>query len=476
MRFKAWRRSLGGRLLVTYLAGLLVSVLVISSAVLLKLTFATDAMSEHALEGQARWLERGLRFDESGRPIGVTGEADRLQWVFDALPYDLKYRVLDAEGRVLLSSEAADARPLAAAGQPFDAQRRRLDIDLGNGRSLQVLTMPIERAGRVFYIQAARSERAAPVIDEKMRDASLKLLKSGVFSTVVVSLMVLAAALWFTLRRVLRPLRQASAAAAEIGPRSIGTRLETQKLPTELVPMVDAFNQALDRLERGYRVQQDFLASAAHELKTPLALIRAQVELDGNADRQALLRDIDFMARQVHQLLQLAEVSEPRNYVFEPVDVEGVAGEVTGYLGRLAERRAVRLELDLAAPAGPQQLQADRSALFILLKNLIENALQHTPAGAVVRVKADAEGLSVRDEGSGIADEHLPKLFTRFWRGPQRRDEGAGLGLAICQEIAAAHGWALSARNNGEGGAEFQLRFRAPDDVTLVGLGAAPAG
>ena len=466
MRFgKRWRRSLGARLLATYLAGLLVSVLVISSAVLLKLNFATEAMSEHALEGQARWLERGLRFDASGQPVGVTGEADRLQWVFDALPYDLKYRVLDAAGRVLLSSEA-DTRPLAAAGQPFDAQRRRLEIDLDNGRSLQVLTMPIERAGSVFYIQAARSERAAPVIDEKMRDASLKLLKSGVFSTVVVSLLVLAAALWFTLRRVLQPLRQASAAAADIGPRSIGTRLETQKLPTELVPMVDAFNQALDRLERGYRVQQDFLAAAAHELKTPLALIRAQVELDGEADKPALLRDIDFMARQVHQLLQLAEVSEPRNYVFEPVDVESVAGEVTGYLGRLAERRAVRLELDLTAPAGPLQLQADRSALFILLKNLVENALQHTPAGAAVRVKADAEGLSVQDEGSGIADEHLPKLFTRFWRGPQRRDEGAGLGLAICQEIAAAHGWALSARNGGERGAVFSLRFGAPAQPT----------
>ena len=460
MRLRTWRRSLGGRLLVTYLAGLLVSVIVISSAVLVKLTFATDSMSEHALEGQARWLERGLRFDVSGRPTGVTGEADRLQWVFDALPYDLKYRVLDAEGRVLLSSEA-DAQPLAAAGQPFDARRRRLDIDLGNGRSLQVLTMPIERAGRVFYVQAARSERAAPVIDEKMRDASLKLLKSGVVSTVVVSLVVLAAALWFTLRRVLQPLRQASAAAADIGPRSIGKRVETQRLPTELVPMVDAFNQALDRLEHGYRVQQDFLASAAHELKTPLALIRAQVELEESdkIDRQTLLRDIDFMTRQVQQLLQLAEVSEPRNYVFEPVDVESVAGEVTGYLGRLAERRSVRLELDLAAPAGPLQLQADRSALFILLKNLIENALQHTPTGAAVRVKADTDELSVQDEGAGIADEHLPKLFTRFWRGPQRRDEGAGLGLAICQEIAAAHGWVLSARNRDERGAVFSLRF-----------------
>jgi len=455
MRFaKPWRRSLGARLLATYLAGLLVSVVLISAAVLVKLNLATDAMAEHALEGQARWLKRGLQFDATSRP-GLTGEAAGAQWVFEALPDDLKYRVLDAEGRVLLSSNPG-GQPLTPDGPPFDAQSHQLRID---GRALQVMTLPLEQAGHTFYIQIARSDRAAALIDEIQRSQGLKLLKSGVFSTVVLSLLVLSVAVYFTLRRMLRPLRQASAAAADIGPRSIGTRLETKKLPTELVPMIDAFNQALDRLEHGYRVQQDFLASAAHELKTPLALIRAQIELDGHADRQSLLRDIDFMARQVHQLLQLAEVSEPRNYVFEPVDVESVAGEVTGYLGRLAERRAVRLELDLGAPAGPLQLQADRSALFILLKNLIENALQHTPAGAAVRVKADAEGLSVQDEGAGIADEHFPKLFTRFWRGPQRRDEGAGLGLAICQEIAAAHGWALSARNNGERGAVFSLRF-----------------
>ena len=459
MRFaRNWRRSLGARLLATYVAGLLVSVVLLSAAVLVKLNLATDSMAAHALEGQVRWLKRGLQFDAAGQP-GLTGEAAGAQWVFEALPDDLKYRVLDAEGRVLLSSNPG-GRSLVPNGPPFDAQGRQLEIE---GRMLQVMTLPLEHAGRTFYIQIARSDRAAALIDEIQRSQGLKLLKSGVFSTVVVSLLVLAAALWFTLRRVLQPLRQASAAAAEIGPRSIGTRLETRKLPTELVPMVDAFNQALDRLEHGYRVQQDFLASAAHELKTPLALIRAQVELEESdkIDRQSLLRDIDFMARQVQQLLQLAEVSEPRNYVFEPVDVESVAGEVTGYLGRLAERRAVRLELDLAAPAGPLQLQADRSALFILLKNLVENALQHTPAGAAVRVRADAEGLSVQDEGSGIADEHLPKLFTRFWRGPQRRDEGAGLGLAICQEIAAAHGWALSARNSGGGGAVFSLRFGA---------------
>lgn len=453
-----WRRSLAARLLATYLAGLLVSVVVISGVVLVKLYLPIERFSEHALDDQLGWLTSNLVFDATGRPSGLKDEAADARWVFEGLKDDLKYRVLDADGTVLLSSEPG-GRPLAAADQPFDAQLRQFVMQAEGSGTLHAMTERIEHRGRSYYVQTARSVRAAKLIH---RNIGLKLLKNGVFSTVTVSLLVLTVAVYLTLRRTLRPLHEASAAAARLGPRHMDERLQTRGMPTELVPMIEAFNQALDRLERGYRVQQDFLASAAHELKTPLALIRAQVELDGHADRPALLRDIDFMARQVQQLLQLAEVSEPRNYVFEPVDVDSVAGEVTGYLGRLAERRAVRLELDLAAPTGPLQLQADRSALFILLKNLVENALQHTPAGAAVRVRADAEGLCVQDEGSGIADEHFPKLFTRFWRGPQRRDEGAGLGLAICQEIAAAHGWALSARNNDERGAEFQLRFRAP--------------
>jgi len=96
--------------------------------------------------------------------------------------------------------------------------------------------------------------------------------------------------------------------------------------------------------------------------------------------------------------------------------------------------------------------------VFVLLKNLIENAIQHSPSGAVVTVDMRENGVSVRDEGEGIPPEHLSELFKRFWRGAARRDTGAGLGLAICQEIALAHGWSLVARN-GTVGAEFLVSF-----------------
>jgi len=203
-------------------------------------------------------------------------------------------------------------------------------------------------------------------------------------------------------------------------------------------------------VEHGYRVQQDFLATAAHELKTPLALIRAQIELmPPDAERDALLRDVAHMTRQVQQLLLLAEASEAHNYAFAATDVAEVAREAAQYLDRMARAAQVRIELAPQPNAAPWE--ADRGALFTLLKNLLENAIQHAPAGTAVVVEVGASALSVRDFGPGVTPDQLPRLFARFWRGAHRRDHGAGLGLAICQEISQAHGWTLAARHGGPG-------------------------
>jgi signal transduction histidine kinase len=141
----------------------------------------------------------------------------------------------------------------------------------------------------------------------------------------VVSMIVFSIAVFFPLRRVLKPLREASDAAARIEPRNTSARIVFQHVPVEFSPVIDAFNQALDRLENGYRVRQAFREATAQELKTTLALLRAQIEREGCDDRGTLLRDIDQIARQVHQLLHLAEVSEDRHYRFESTDVAAVA-------------------------------------------------------------------------------------------------------------------------------------------------------
>jgi two-component system sensor histidine kinase QseC len=452
-----WRHSLAARLLAGYLKALAVTLGVLGGAAAILLTWHQDVVDEIILTAQANHIARDLRYDAQGRPSAV-GRRAGIGWIYESLAQDIKYSVVDGGGRVVLSSEPMTTA-LVPPGQPFDPERDVFALQLGDQHFL-VATVPVPPSASPerYHVQAALSERASQLA----RIAIIKPLARAAVWTALSSVVLLSVVLAVAMRRSLVPLREASLAAARIEPRNLGARLSAQHMPAELQTLIDAFNQALERLEKGYRVQQEFLAGAAHELKTPLALIRAQIEMSGpansSADRSSLLHDVDLMARQVHQLLNLAEVSESQNYVLEPIAIASVASDVTGYLARLADRRQV--SLNLVADAAVAPVNADRSALFVLVKNLVENAIQHSPEGGTVTMTIDAAGLRVRDEGAGIADHDMPRLFERFWRGEQRRDEGAGLGLAICREIALTHGWQLIA-GNASPGAEFRLCFTA---------------
>ena len=378
---------------------------------------------------------------------------------------EIKFRILDRSGRAIISSEN-DTGVLASPGQPFDSTLSSFTL-ISGGETLFVRTEPLLHGTQTYYIQVAMSKRLAAFA----RALSTRKLLGDTWRFALASVALFTLAVYFTLHRVLKPLRETSAAAARIDAHNISKRLSTRNLPFEFLPVVEAFNLTLDRLEKGYIVQRAFLAGAAHELKTPLALIRAQIDMERTTDREVLLHDVDLMARQVNQLLHLAEASETQNYVFEVLDVAAVTEDVVDYLRPLAERREVYVDVR-CAPRVPA-LQADRGALFMLLKNLMENAIQHSPISGVVAVTIDSGRVCIRDEGPGITASELPKLFTRFWRGPMRRNDGAGLGLSICKEIAAAHKWELAARSTGHG-AEFILTFRMKTSTNLA-EGVPPA-
>jgi signal transduction histidine kinase len=411
-------------------------------------------------------LQDGLRFDSAGVPRKPVSLPSDLSWVFHDFAADVKYRILDRSGGVVMSSEN-EAIALAPPGRPFDSTLGSFTLSSG-GETLAVATVPVVQGVQTYYTEVAISQRFAAL----MQALSARIRVGDILQFALASVALATLVVYFTLRRVLKPLRQTSAAAARIDAHTLSKRLSTQNLPMEFLPVVDAFNLTLDRLEKGYAVQRAFLASAAHELKTPLALIRAQVDMGHSTGRKVLLQDIDRMARQVNQLLHLAEASETQNYVFESVDVGAVAEDVADYLRPLAECRLVYVDI-LCVP-GSVLLQADRGALFMLLKNLVENAIQHSPVSGIVGVTVDTDHLYIRDEGPGITADELPKLFKRFWRGPMRRNEGAGLGLSICAEIAATHKWGLTARSTGRG-AEFMLSFRVSTETTSTDSALAVA-
>jgi signal transduction histidine kinase len=459
--------SLSSRLLTTtaIVLALISGVVVLAMALLLQ--WAPQALIEGNLERHAERVADGLHFNAAGMPDGVAVN-DTMEAIYDALKLDAAYRILDRDGTVLISSDRATTA-YAPEGSFFDPTLPRFEL-LHGGKLLHVLTTPFMHDGHQFYVQIMRSERMHKlVLGSDSKKVQTIVLVSALVAMLLFSFVVVA-----TLHHMLKPLRKASAATAQIQPDNLSARLSLDGVPAELIPLFNSFNLALQRLDEGYRIQREFLATAAHELKTPLALIRGEIELehaDKGRDCSGLLRDLDHMARQVHQLLHLAEASERQNYAMEQVDANEVASEAVAQLERLAQRREVRVVH--AAGDDPVMVEADRGALFVLMRNLIENAIHHAPSDSAVEVEISHKEVTVRDYGAGIADEAMPLLFKRFWRSSHRRDEGAGLGLSICEEIARAHGWTLGAQNAGLG-ALFTVGFGGAD-VSSIRQGVASA-
>lgn len=446
-----WMNSLGVKILLAYVASALLSILLLVLVAVAVVSSHGDILSEKAVAERADNLAESLRFGSNGAPIGINDSEDE-SWTHESLKSEMAYRVLDASGNVVLSSPAGEAF-WPQSGPAVRLERGRFEFEQA-GVAMRGATEFVEHNGSIWFVQFAASTRFTQLV---YRSLVLPFTGTGILVFSLVLLVVFSAFGYATLRYALRPLREISASAIAISPHSLDARLRANEAPSEITPLVDSFNRALERLEQGYRIQQEFLATAAHELKTPLTLIRGQIELGiDEGSREALLQDVSHMGRQVQQLLHLAEASEPQNYKFAALDAEDLIFEVMDYLERLANQHGVSLQV-VVSP-GLTLHRADRGALFTLLKNLLENAIQHSHTGGVVKLRAESNLISVQDYGSGVSPEDLSNLFRRFWRNAERRDLGAGLGLSICREIAAAHGWDLQARR-AEPGMIFDLRI-----------------
>jgi len=428
------------------------SILLVILAALVLTTYRSDPLQKADLTEYARDLVGAVRFDGMGVPNGLAASEDDDIWIYESLKEETAYRVLDESGRTVLTSAAGEEFWTSVESRQLAPESFNFERD---GVRMHGVIEPFEHGGRMWYLQFAASTR---IMDFIYQEFTLPFIGAGVAIFSVVLLVVFGVCAYITLGYTLRPLRRLSESATSISPRTLHARLHAEAVPSEIAPLVHSFNRALDSVEHGYRMQQEFIAAAAHELKTPLALIRAQVEfIEDSEERDSLLGDVEHMTRQVQQLLLLSEASEAQSYSFSIIDVQEVAQDVVSHLQRMAE--AENVHVILSGSASVARWQADRGALFTLLKNLLENAIQHAPRDTEVRVEVNAETVTVRDSGPGVDPQQLSQMFSRFWRGAHRRDQGAGLGLAICREIALAHGWVLSAHRADPG---LLLRLSVP--------------
>lgn len=265
-------------------------------------------------------------------------------------------------------------------------------------------------------------------------------------------------------RRAFKPLRKISRMAESIDPTKADVRLPVAEAPSEVQPLVHAINDALDRLDDGLRRQREFNANAAHQLRTPLAVLAA--EIDGLPDddaKQKLQTDVESMSRIVSQLLRLAQLETRSIEEDGTFDLNEVATKTAAHLGPMAI--AAGKSLEVISSDSPVAMRGSDQVLATAVGNLIENAIAHTPHGATITIQVTNEpALTVSDDGHGIPQEWREKIFDRFWKA-DRESKGAGLGLAIVKRIVVALHGTVTLEESPSGGAQFKLSFDAAKGV-----------
>ena len=358
--------------------------------------------------------------------------------------------VVGGDGRVIYSS--LDNDRVFSRSEPANTQA--VFFHQNRGASIYYgMILPVSRHGRTAWVQVGQNLENPDVIIDDVVALFIGRIAWFVIPIFVVLLLVDV----FMMRRLLGPIIAASNVAAAIGPDQPLLRLPTGNLPREVLPLADAVNQALDRLEKSLQAQREFTADAAHELRTPLAILRTHVDtiLDDPA-QAALQSDIDAMGRVLDQLLELAELEGFAIGPGERVNLTDIGAELVSLMAPIA--LAEHKSLAFSAPPNPVWASGNPGMLFRALRNLVENAIRHSPPGQSVDVEVAAPAtIRIIDRGPGIRPTDRQLVFQRFWRRNRQAKGHSGLGLAIVAKIIQLHGGTIDVVDRDGGGAEFRI-------------------
>ncbi|MGY3472295.1 sensor histidine kinase [Bradyrhizobium ottawaense] len=454
-----WPRSLQAQLAIRLTAVLLIAAAVGVIALFHESDQTADALRREELLRRAEELTRLIERTPDGTVVVRLSQG--LAQVFNK-PGATDLFVVRADGDGILATSRPDLAP-ATGAWPAAAAEPRYSRIRGFGAAGQEYCALSLRAGSAagpVSVIVARAIEADSLAHTVLKDFARDI--SWSWAILLFALAILAVGIW-SIRRGLDPLRAVSACAATIGPGMTGVRLSGDRLPTELLPLVAGFNQALDRLERGLILQREFTANAAHQLRTPLAILTAQLDQLADSPSVQLLRgDAARMNRLVEQLLRVARLDNlPPSH--DAVELNALAAKAVRGLAAWAIGRHRMIGFD--GPEQPVWVSGQADAVEDALRNLIENAIIYSPPQTEVTITVLPEGaVSISDHGPGIPEQDRPRIFERFWRGRAAQGAGAGLGLAIVAQVAAAHEGSVEVEETPGGGATFTLRLKSVAD------------
>ncbi len=412
------------------------------------------------------------------------------------LPFSLGetlLQIVDTHGKILLRSKSLGGRAL-----PFTVRdKHRLEQERALYQTVELPTLsPVATGGRYRMVShlAQRFDVGAFVVQAAVPNVLLDRQQESLLAFFSVSVpMILLIAAGFGLAfsgRAMAPVSAIIARANEIEAKHLSEGIPVPASNDEIRELAVTLNGLLRRLEKAFRTQEGFIADASHQLKTPLAILKGELELFRKGDRSpqsvetfvtSAAQEIDYLSKMVADLLMLASMDavggEPSLQV---VQMDEKVLEAVSRFERAAEPRGIHFSVNLEvlppdSVGGSFELKAEPELLRSLIENLLDNALKYSPDGATIQVTLFDRGahlvLMIEDAGEGIPAGILDKLFERFYRSESNRDEisGSGLGLSIVRRIADLHQGSVVASNRPAGGACFEVVLpRDPDGIKNV--------
>ncbi len=355
---------------------------------------------------------------------------------------------------------------------------------------------PPKQAGELQYYEIERGEpyptfavlsrngrgtTRVSIYGERYLESTAQIRNSFLFSIPLLILAIGVAGSWLA-RQSLRPIAEIAATARRISASPSGESIPVRGSGDELDGLAVTLNEMLARIRGSMKRIREFSADAAHELRTPLSVVRTRIEVTLEMQRspeeyqrvlEESLGDLTLLAEGVDSVLRLASSEAGLTpETLERVDLAELIASVVEFFEPIAEERQIQLQFQRP---GHCEISGNRVWLARLFSNLVDNALKYSDAGGAVRLGVESHAdhfvVSVLDSGAGIPSESQGRIFERFYRGETPRGAGLGIGLPLAQEIARAHGGMIEVESRPGSGCQFRVRL--PHELPVAGSAAA---
>ena len=376
-------------------------------------------------------------------------------------------RMLDPQGRTYAETPGMDRSlppEIFPPPQESVSTARGLKSYRKGPKLFSLVTLNEESGSHPYTLQVAQDRSSDERVERSFAVLFIMVLSGSILASAFIAVIVT--------KRGLRPLREMTQSVARVGPTHLKERVTPEEWPRELKPLASAFDDMLKRLDDSFTRLSQFSADLAHELRTPIANMIGEAQVALTRDRTAAeyretiestVGECERLSRIVDNLLFVARVDAAREPIARKrLDARAAVEKITSFYHALADDRHIAIGC-----SGEGQIHADPDLFERAVGNLLDNALRFTPEhGSIQIVLSERNGdfeVAVSDTGCGIAAEHLPRVFDRFYRAESSRSsDGAGLGLALVKSIVDLHGGSAIIESNVGRGTTVKLIFPLP--------------